>query len=145
MPPALSSQSLLTFPDTLQHGGESDSEPVESDGHNPGLCGDATKHTRQCARTSVRASTTRSTSPPEVVEARDNAETTPKPLPLVGSTLGPPSLKRRLKNPTQSDYTLKSGQREQHHDPEAEVSNDRRAISGDDTTNADEEHQAGLR
>ena len=53
MPPTLSGQSLLTFPDILQPGGESYSEPVESDGHKTGLFGDAMKDVRQCARTHI--------------------------------------------------------------------------------------------
>ena len=105
MPPASSGQSLLTFPDILQPGGESYSEPVESDGHQTGLFGDAMKDVRQCARTHMCAYVQGGTTPPVDNEAGETMTMAPNPPPPAGWPTNLSSLKRR-RNPTQGDLIL---------------------------------------
>ena len=99
MPPAISGQSLLTFPDIHQPGGESYSEPVELDGHESGLFGDAMKDVRQCARTHLCASAPGDTTAPMDNEAGETVTMAPIPPPSAGSTPGLSLLKRRFENP----------------------------------------------
>ena len=96
MPPAISGQSLLTFPDILQPGGESYSEPGESDGHKTGFVGDAMEDVRQCARTHLCAFASGDTTPSMESKACEIDNMTQIPPPSTGLLPGLPLLKRRL-------------------------------------------------